>query len=80
MRLRGKDGSSEMTQAYEIPGRLLIAIGGNAIHPGGIAGTPQEQVDIVAATARALLPIMQLSNELIVTHGNGPVVGKILLR
>ena len=75
-----KDGGSEMSRPYEIPGRLLIAIGGNAIHPGGIAGTPQEQVDIIAATARALLPIMQSNNELIVTHGNGPVVGKILLR
>lgn len=65
---------------YEIPKRILIAVGGNAIHPEGIAGTPQEQIDLVAETGRALLPIMQLDNELIVTHGNGPVVGKILLR
>lgn len=64
----------------QIPGRLLIAVGGNAIHPAGIVGTPAEQVEIVAATARALLPIMQLENELVVTHGNGPVVGKILMR
>jgi len=65
---------------YEIPQRLLVAVGGNAIHPEGILGTPQEQGEIVAATARALLPIMQRDNELIITHGNGPVVGKILLR
>jgi len=69
-----------MSQGHDIPSRMLIAIGGNAIHPEGIAGTPQEQVDIVAATAKALLPLMQLDNEFIVTHGNGPVVGKILLR
>jgi carbamate kinase len=69
-----------MGQSYDIPSRMLIAIGGNAIHPEGIAGTPQEQIDIVAATAKALLPLMRLDNELIVTHGNGPVVGKILLR
>jgi carbamate kinase len=69
-----------MHQTHDLPRRLLIAVGGNAIHPEGIAGTPQEQVDLVAATGRALLPIMQLDNELIVTHGNGPVVGKILLR
>jgi len=69
-----------MSLSCEIPDRLLIAVGGNAIHPGGILGTPQEQIDIVASTARALLPIMQLGAELIVTHGNGPVVGKILLR
>jgi len=69
-----------MRHPYEIPRRLLVAVGGNAIHPDSIAGTPQEQIDIVAATGRALLPIMQFDNELIVTHGNGPVVGKMLLR
>ena len=31
-------------------------------------------------TAEALLPLMMLDNELIITHGNGPVVGKILMR
>ncbi|MFB3818885.1 MAG: carbamate kinase [Candidatus Methylomirabilales bacterium] len=60
--------------------RLLIAVGGNAIHPGGIIGTPEQQVAIVAETATALLPLMLLDNELVITHGNGPVVGKILLR
>ena len=69
-----------MSQVQGVPSRMLIAIGGNAIHPEGITGTPKEQVDIVAATAKALLPLMQLDNELIVTHGKGPVVGKILLR
>jgi len=69
-----------MSHAQDIPSRILIAVGGNAIHPEGIAGTPQEQIDIVAGTATALLPLMQLDIEIIVTHGNGPVVGKILLR
>ncbi len=63
-----------------LPRRLLIAIGGNATHPGGIQGTPREQLELAAATGRALLPIMTLDNELVITHGNGPVVGKILMR
>lgn len=62
------------------PRRLLVAVGGNAMHPAGSRGTPEEQVAIAAATGRALLPLMQLDNELVVTHGNGPVVGKILMR
>lgn len=62
------------------PSRLLIAVGGNAIHPGDIIGTPEQQAAIVAETATALLPLMLLDNELVITHGNGPVVGKILLR
>ena len=64
----------------EIPRRLLVAIGGNAIHPENIRGTSGEQKDIATSTARALLPLAQLDNQLVITHGNGPVVGKILMR
>ncbi len=64
----------------EIPRRLLVAIGGNAIHPENIRGTSAEQKTIATSTARALLPLAQLDNELVITHGNGPVVGKILMR
>ena len=62
------------------PERLLVAIGGNATHPENIAGTSFEQEVIAAKTAEALLPLISRKNELILTHGNGPVVGKILMR
>ena len=62
------------------PGRLMVAIGGNATHPGDIEGTSDEQKAIAEITAKALLPLTMLDNELIITHGNGPVVGKILMR
>lgn len=64
----------------QIPRRLVIAIGGNATHPEDIAGTSDEQKAVAERTARALLPLARLDNELIVTHGNGPVVGKIMMR
>jgi len=64
----------------KIPKRIIIAIGGNAIHPAGIKGTSEEQVAIAGDTARALLPLLELDNELIITHGNGPAVGKVLMR
>ena len=60
--------------------RLVAAIGGNATHPENITGTSQEQVEIARKTAQALLPIAMMDNRLIITHGNGPVVGKILMR
>ncbi|MDJ0948613.1 MAG: carbamate kinase [Alphaproteobacteria bacterium] len=69
-----------MAEVSALPERLLVAIGGNATHPGHIRGTVAEQVEIAAATGQALLPLMQLDNELIITHGNGPVVGKMLMR
>ena len=69
-----------MTSPLELPHRLLVAIGGNATHPEDIAGTSEEQAIIAAQTAKALLPLTTLDNELVLTHGNGPVVGKILMR
>ncbi|MBT8333155.1 MAG: carbamate kinase, partial [Deltaproteobacteria bacterium] len=42
--------------------------------------TSEEQVAIAADTAQALLPLLELDNELIITHGNGPGVGKVLMR
>lgn len=63
-----------------IPKRILVAIGGNATHPENISGTSEEQKKIADETAQALLPLALLDNYLIITHGNGPVVGKILMR
>lgn len=64
----------------KLPRRLLVAVGGNATHPEDISGTTEEQKLIAQRTARSLLPLAEARNELVVTHGNGPVVGKILMR
>jgi len=69
-----------MRSRFDIPQRLLIAVGGNATHPEDIEGTSAQQAAIAKATASALLPLTSLDNELVITHGNGPVVGKILMR
>ena len=60
--------------------RLVVAIGGNATHPENIRGTTEEQEEVAARGARALRPLVERGGELVITHGNGPVVGKILLR
>ncbi len=69
-----------MSSDSELPRRIIVAIGGNATHPEDIEGTSAEQKAIAVKTAEALLPLALLDNELIITHGNGPVVGKILMR
>lgn len=69
-----------MRTLNDVPRRLVIAIGGNAVHPEDISGTSDEQKSIAKETAEALLPIAELDNELVITHGNGPVVGKIMMR
>ena len=68
------------SERSELPDRLLVAIGGNATHPDNIRGTTEEQVQVAAQAAQALLPLMLMRNQLVITHGNGPVVGKILMR
>ena len=63
-----------------VPDSLLVAIGGNATHPENIRGTTEEQEAVADHAARALVPLIRGKNKVLVTHGNGPVVGKILLR
>lgn len=69
-----------MVHAAALPSRIVVAIGGNATHPENISGTSGEQKEVAERTARALLPLALADNELVITHGNGPVVGKILMR
>ena len=64
----------------DTPERIVVAVGGNATHPEDIRGTTSEQEQIAARTARSLLPLVQAAREIVITHGNGPVVGKIMLR
>src|SRR4051812_33954835 len=71
---------SPSTGAAEMSDSLLVAIGGNATHPESIKGTTEEQEVVAADAARALIPLIKANNRLLITHGNGPVVGKILLR
>lgn len=72
--------ASMTSPRFANPARLVVAIGGNATHPENIRGTTEEQEIVAARAARSLLPLLMLNNRLILTHGNGPVVGKILLR
>lgn len=60
--------------------RFVIALGGNAILPVGKRGTFDEQVDV---TRRTMVQVAQLAvegHEMVMSHGNGPVVGNIVLR
>jgi carbamate kinase len=68
-----------MESAFEIPRRLIVAISSGAIDPAGQKGTPQELMEHAADTANAMLPLLLLDNQLVITHGNGPQVGKLLL-
>ncbi len=60
--------------------RVLVALGGNAILQSGQRGTFAEQLENVRITARQIVRMLQEGHEIVVTHGNGPQVGAILIR
>ena len=52
--------------------RIVVALGGNAL-----GNNPKEQLEIVKTTAKNLVDLVEMGNEVIITHGNGPQVGMI---
>jgi len=60
--------------------RIVIAFGGNASYPPTIKGLASEQLALMAEACRHLVRIIQSGYQLVLTHGNGPVVGNILFR
>ena len=62
------------------PRRIVIAFGGNASYPPTIKGLASEQLALMAQACRHLVRIIQSGYQLVLTHGNGPVVGNILFR
>jgi carbamate kinase len=58
----------------------LIALGGNAINPPDSDGTFEAQSDAVARTAETVVDVMQAGYKVVLTHGNGPQVGSLLLQ
>jgi len=59
---------------------LVVAIGGNALIRDGQLGTIAEQVENARATARPIAALVAGGWKVVLTHGNGPQVGFILLR
>jgi carbamate kinase len=58
----------------------VVAIGGNATFPPHIRGTAEEQFEIVCQTVVHLVRMIEGGYRLVLTHGNGPVIGNILIR
>ena len=59
---------------------VVIAIGGNSLIKDDQHRTVLDQYNAVGETARHIIPIVSEGYRVVVTHGNGPQVGFILLR
>jgi len=60
--------------------RIVIALGGNALLRKGQKGTYQEQLENAKRTAKFLADVIEKGYEVVITHGNGPQVGAIMLQ
>jgi carbamate kinase len=58
---------------------FVIALGGNCILRAGQKGTIEEQYENLRRTAEQLLGLLSSGNRIVITHGNGPQVGNLLL-
>ena len=80
--LRASNASSSLLLrrlSTSLSPRTVVALGGNALVRPGEEGTPAQQA-ARAKEAAVHLAAFPKDTELVVTHGNGPQVGEILLR
>jgi carbamate kinase len=58
----------------------VVALGGNALLRGNQVGTIEEQEQNTTDTLENLIFLLRENYDLVITHGNGPQVGNILMR
>jgi carbamate kinase len=58
----------------------VVALGGNALLRGNQAGTIEEQEQNTTNTLENLIYLIKEGYNLVISHGNGPQVGNILMR
>lgn len=59
---------------------MLITLGGNAILPVRGTGTFEEQCAITRVSLEPIARLVEDGVEVVLSHGNGPIVGNILIR
>jgi carbamate kinase len=59
---------------------IVIALGGNAIHKPGQKGTTEEQFANIDCTAAQIARIARDGARVVLTHGNGPQAGALLIQ
>jgi len=59
---------------------VVVALGGNAISPAGGTGSAPEQTRNLWASMEQVADLVAEGMDLVLTHGNGPQVGAILIK
>lgn len=60
--------------------RIVVALGGNALQAEGKDATAESQLEVVKETAVHLADLIEEGYEIVIAHGNGPQVGRIVIQ
>ncbi len=60
-------------------GKIVIALGGNALQDSKGPATAEAQLEVVKNTCEYIIEIINRNYEVAIVHGNGPQVGRILM-
>lgn len=60
--------------------KVVIALGGNALQASGKPATAEAQLEVVRETSSYLADLIAEGYEVIIAHGNGPQVGRIVIQ
>ena len=60
--------------------RIVIALGGNAMTSSDGSARPEDQARAVAEAAEPVADLVVAGHDVLLTHGNGPQVGNLLLK
>jgi carbamate kinase len=60
--------------------RVLLALGGNAMTSADGRARPEDQIAAAGVAMAAVADLLQRDVEVVVTHGNGPQVGNLLVK
>ncbi len=59
--------------------KVIIALGGNALERKDLPPTAESQLEVCKETVKHIADIIEQGYQVVVSHGNGPQVGRILL-
>jgi len=60
--------------------RAIIALGGNALQAEGQPATAECQLKTIRSTAVHLANMIESGNQIVIVHGNGPQVGRLVVQ
>ncbi|MBR4435642.1 MAG: carbamate kinase [Clostridia bacterium] len=60
--------------------KIVIALGGNALQEAGKPATAESQLEVVEKTAEYIADIIESGYDVVLAHGNGPQVGRIVIQ